>query len=95
MVSFENLNYRDILIRFRQLMPMQQAAIVGVIFLVVYLPYSYFLLHMTPAESFRMSVFSTIIFVVVYYFTSVIFVKKGVQASQARSRGPRKGLRNK
>jgi uncharacterized membrane protein (DUF2068 family) len=73
-------------------MPMQQAAIVGLIFFVIYMPYSYFLLRLGPAESFRMSAFSTIIFIVVYYFTSVIFVKKSVQAA-AQSRGPKKGLR--
>ena len=45
MVNLGKLNYGDLHIRFRQLKPMQQAAVVGLIFLVVYMPYCYFLLH--------------------------------------------------
>ena len=83
MVNFEKLNYADLLIRFRQLKPMQQAAIAGLIFLVVYVPYSYFLLHLSLVESISMSIYSAILFMVVYYFTSVIIMKKNKQADKA------------
>ncbi len=94
MVSFEGLRYADLLLRFRQLRPMQQAAVVGLIFFVIYAPYSYFLLRLSPIESISMSAYSSIIFMVVYYFTSVIINRKGMQAA-SQSKGPKKGLRNK
>jgi amino acid permease len=74
--------------------PMQQAAIVGLIFILIYTPYSYFLLHLGPVESVSMSIYSAIMFMVVYYFTSVIIMKKSMQAEK-QSQGPKKGLRNK
>ena len=94
MVSLVGLSYADLLLRFRQLKPMQQAAIVGLIFFVIYIPYSYFLLRLNPGESISMSVYSSIIFMVVYYFTSVIINRKSMQAA-SQSKGPKKGLRNK
>ena len=94
MVSFVGLNYADLLFRFRQLRPMQQAAVVGMIFFVIYTPYSYFLLHLRPVESISMAIYSSIIFMVVYYFTSVIITRKSIQAAN-QSKGPKKGLRNK
>ena len=56
MVNFEKLNYADLFIRFRQMKPMQQAVIAGLIFLVVYVPYSYFLLRLSLMESISMAV---------------------------------------
>lgn len=94
MVNFEKLNYADLLIRFRQLMPMQQAAVAGLLFLVVYVPYSYFLLRLNLAESIIMAVISAILFMVVYYFTSSIIMRKNKQLAN-QSLGPKKGLRNK
>ncbi len=94
MVSFVGLSYADLLIRFRQLRPMQQAAVVGMIFFVIYIPYSYFLLHLSPVESVSMAIYSSIMFMVVYYFTSVIINRKTIQAAN-QSKGPKKGLRNK
>jgi hypothetical protein len=41
-----------------------------------------------------MSIYSAIMFMVVYYFTSVIIMKKSMQAEK-QSIGPKKGLRNK
>ncbi len=92
MVSFVGLSYTDLLIRFRQLRPMQQAAVVGLIFFVIYTPYSYFLLHLSPVESISMAMYSSVIFMVVYYFTSVIINRKSIQAAH-QSKGPKKGLR--
>jgi hypothetical protein len=94
MVNLKNLNYTDIIIRFRQLKPMQQAAIVGVIFFVINTLYYIFLMKLGPVESSSMAIYSSIIFMVVYYFTSVIVMKKSVQAAN-QSKGPKKGLRNK
>ncbi len=93
-MNLGKLNYGDFIIRFRQLKPMQQAAVVGLIFLVVYVPYSYFLLHLNLVESVSMSFYSAILLMVVYYFTSVIIMKKNMQAAK-NYQGPKKGLRNK
>ncbi len=94
MVNLENLNYTDLLIRFRQFMPIQQAVIAGLVVLVVYVPYSYFLLHLSLMESISMSIYSSILFMVVFYFTAVIIMRKNKQLIN-QSMGPKKGLRNK
>jgi hypothetical protein len=94
LVNLEKLNYGEFIIRFRQLKPMQQAAVVGLIFLIVYVPYSYFLLHLNLVESVSMSSYSAILLMVVYYFTSVIIMKKSMRAAK-NYQGPKKGLRNK
>ena len=94
MVNLENLNYTDLLIRFRQFMPIQQAVIAGLVVLVVYVPYSYFLLHLSLMESVNMSIYSSILFIVVFYFTAVIIMRKNKQLIN-QSMGPKKGLRNK
>ena len=94
MVNFENLNYTEMVIRFRQLKPMQQAAIVGVIFFVINTLYYILLMKLGPVESASMAIYSSIIFMVVYYFTSVFVMKKSVQIAN-QSKGPKKGLRNK
>ena len=57
MVNLEKLNYADLLIRFRQMEPVQQAAIAGLVVLVVYIPYSYFLLRLSLTESIIMAVY--------------------------------------
>lgn len=94
MVNLEKLNYADLLIRYRQFAPMQQAAIAGLVVLVVYVPYSYFLLHLSLVESVSMSIYSSILFMVVFYFTAVIIMRKNKQLIN-QSQGPKKGLRNK
>ncbi len=94
MVNLEKLNYADILIRFRQFMPMKQAAIAGLVVLVVYVPYSYFLLHLSLIESVSMSIISAILFTMVFYFMTVIIMKKNKRLIN-QSMGPKKGLRNK
>ena len=94
MVNLENLNYTDLLIRFRQFMPIHQAVIAGLVVLVVYVPYSYFLLHLSLMESISMSIYSSILFMVVFYFTAVIIMRKNKQLVN-QSMVPKKGLRNK
>ena len=94
MVNLEKLNYADLLIGFRQLKPMQQTAIAGLVVLVIYVPYAYFLLHMNLVQSVAMSFYSAIIFMVVFYFTTVLIMRKNRQLAN-QSLGPKKGLRNK
>jgi hypothetical protein len=94
LVNIENLNITDLLIRFRQMTPFQQAVIVGAIVFILYGLYDYLMLGMKPVEAISTSTYSALIFLVVYYFTSVIIYKKNIQAG-AQVKGPKKGLRNK
>ena len=93
-MNFANLSYADLISRFRQYTLMQQAVIAGLIVLLVYIPYSYFLLHLNIVESVSMAIYSAILFIVVYYFASSIITKKSKQLAK-QSVGPKKGLRNK
>ena len=94
MVNFSNLSYANLILRFRQYTLMQQAAVAGLMVLLVYIPYSYFLLHLNIVESVSMAVYSAILFIVVYYISSSIITKKSKQLAK-QSVGPKKGLRNK
>jgi hypothetical protein len=73
---------------------MQQAAIAGMIVLLIYIPYSYFLLRLNIVESISMAIYSAILFIAVYYVTSSIIMKKSRQLAK-QSVGPKKGLRNR
>ena len=94
MVNFANLSYTDLILRFRQYTLMQQAVVAGLIVLLIYIPYSYFLLQLNIVESISMAIYSAILFIVVYYLTSSIITKKSKQLAK-QSVGPKKGLRNK
>jgi len=94
LVNAQNLNITDMLIRFRQMTPFSQAVIVGAIIFVIYVLYDYLMLGMGPVESISTSIYSALIFLVVYYFTSVIIMRKNLQAG-TQVKGPKKGLRNK
>jgi len=85
-------NYAELILRFRQYTLMQQAAIAGVMVLLIYVPYSYFLLNLNIVESISMAIYSAILFIVVYYITSSIITKKSQQLAK-QSVGPKKGLR--
>jgi hypothetical protein len=85
-------NYTELILRFRQYTLMQQAAIAGVMVLLIYIPYSYFLLNLNIVESISMAIYSAILFIVVYYITSSIITKKSQQMAK-QSVGPKKGLR--
>jgi hypothetical protein len=52
------------------------------------------LLHLSLMESVSMSIYSSILFMVVFYFTAVIIMRKNKQLIN-QSMGPKKGLRNK
>jgi hypothetical protein len=93
-VNFPNLKYADLILRFRQYTLMQQAVIAGIMVLLVYIPYSYFLLNLNIVESISMAIYSAILFIVVYYITSSIMTKKSKQLAK-QSVGPKKGQRNK
>jgi uncharacterized membrane protein (DUF485 family) len=85
-------NYAELILRFRQYTLMQQAAIAGVMVLLIYVPYSYFLLNLNIVESISMAIYSAILFIVMYYITSSIITKKSQQLAK-QSVGPKKGLR--
>lgn len=93
-IDFNNINFNNLLMGFRKLAPFQQAVLVGALFFVIYWLYDYLFLNMGPIAAASESVYSALIFMVVYYFTSMIIMKKSVQAT-AQAKGPRKGLRNK
>jgi hypothetical protein len=85
-------SYAELILRFRQYTLMQQAAIAGIMVLLIYIPYSYFLLKLNIVESISMAIYSAILFIVVYYITSSIIARKSQQLAK-QSVGPKKGLR--
>ncbi len=86
------MNLDDVMIRFRQLVPFQQAVAVGLLLFVIYAAYNYLFLKLNLAESVSTSIYSAILFMVVFYFTTVIIMKKNAEAMK-QSGGPKKGLR--
>jgi hypothetical protein len=88
-VNFPNLKYAELILRFRQYTLMQQAIIAGIMVLLIYIPYSYFLLNLNIVESISMAIYSAILFIVVYYITSSIITKKSKQLAK-QSVGPKK-----
>jgi len=88
------MNPNEMLIRFRQLLPFQQAMIAGLIFFVIYALYGYFFMELSLLQAAKESTFSVILFIIVYYFTSVIIMRKTMQMEN-QSKGPKKGLRGK
>jgi len=92
-VSF-NLSYTELVLRFRQYTLMQQSLIAGMIVLLIYIPYSYFLLNLNVIESISMAIYSAILFIVVYYLTSSLILRK-TKKMATHSVGPKKGLRQK
>jgi len=94
MVNFSNLSYAEMILRFREYTLMQQSVIAGAIVFLIYIPYSYFLLRLNIMESIAMALYSSILFISVYYLVSFIITRKrNKMASQ--SLGPKKGLRHK
>ena len=93
-MNFPKLSYSELILRFRQYSLMQQAAIAGVIVLLIYIPCSYFLLRLNIVESMVMALYSSVLFIVVYYFTSLIITRK-TKKMASQSLGPKKGLRHK
>jgi hypothetical protein len=94
MVNYDNLNYKDLLIRFRQLVPFHQAVAIGLLLFVIYAAYNFLFLKQSLVESVSSSIYSSILFMVVFYFTTVIIMRKNTEAIK-QAKGPKKGLRNK
>jgi hypothetical protein len=88
------MNPSDLLIRFRQLLPIQQTVVAGLILFIVYELYASLVSGLKPLEATRDSMYNTIIFMVVYYFATVVIMKKNMQAG-TQVKGPKKGLRGK
>jgi hypothetical protein len=86
----------DLLVRYRALGLFPQAAIAGLLFLLIYTPYLYFVSHATLLQALRMSVSSALLFLSVFYLTSVLIARKKVQMQDEPAGGvPKKGLRKK
>ncbi|HWQ19452.1 MAG TPA: hypothetical protein VN455_06700 [Methanotrichaceae archaeon] len=86
----------DLLIRYRALGLFPQALIAGATFLVIYTPYLYFVNHMTILQAARVSLSSSLLFLSVFYLTSVLMARKKVQMETQMEGGvPKKGLRKK
>lgn len=88
------MDLSELMIHFRRLLPFQQALIAGGIIFAIYWLYNYLSLGMGPIAAASESIYSAIIFTAVYYFTTIIIMRKSIQAG-AQAKGPRKGLRNK
>ena len=80
--------------RFRQYTLIQQSLIAGAIVLLIYIPYSYFLLKLNVVQSISMALYSAIMFIVVYYLVSAFIIRK-TKKMATQSVGPKKGLRQK
>jgi K+-sensing histidine kinase KdpD len=93
-VSLEKMDYKSLLIRFRMLAPMQQTSVVGLIFAVINFFYYFLFAQADPVESLTISIYTSLIFMAIYYFTTVLVMKKSKQI-EAQSKGPKKGRRNK
>jgi hypothetical protein len=88
------MNPSDLLIRFRQMLPFQQTVVAGLILFVIYELYASLVAGLKPLEAARESMYNTIIFMIVYYFATIVIMRKKMQAG-TQVRGPKKGLRGK
>ena len=80
----------DLIIRFRQLVPFKQAVIVGLLFLLIYGIYGYFIAGLEFMNAMESALYSAILFMCVYYFTTVILVRKtAVDAARSKAKGPK------
>jgi hypothetical protein len=89
-----SMNANDLMIRFRQMPPFQQTAILGLVIFLIYEVYAILVLHLEAVEATSESMYNTTIFIVVYYFATVVILKKNIQ-SKTQLKGPKKGLRGK
>jgi hypothetical protein len=76
---------------FRSLPPIRQAAVVGLLFFSFYSIYAIIIMRMPPADALQISFTSSLLFIGVYYFTSVIISRKRIDSRL--SYGPKKGKR--
>lgn len=84
------MNPSDLMIRFRQLVPIQQAAVVGALFLLINGIYYYFATGMKIVATMEASLYSAILFMCVYYFTTVIITRKNTaEEARSKAKGPK------
>ncbi len=80
----------ELLTRFRQLVPFQQAVVVGILFLLINGLYYYFVTGLKIVETIESSLYSAILFMCVYYLTSVVITKKiTAEAARSKAKGPK------
>ncbi|MCJ7444270.1 MAG: hypothetical protein MUO26_07045 [Methanotrichaceae archaeon] len=77
--------------RFRMMSPLYQSAVVGILFFLLYGLYATFILSLPYLEALQISLYSAVLFIVIYYFTSTIIMKKRSEAEIVK--GPKKGKR--
>ena len=80
----------DLIIRFRQRVPFEQAAMVGLLFLVVYGAYAYFIEGLEVMKTIETSLYSAILFMCIYYLTTIIMLRKSAdEAARSKAKGPK------
>ena len=80
----------ELLVRFRQLVPFKQAVMVGLLFLITFGLYSHFIAGLEVMEAIQTSLYSAILFMCVYYFTTIIMVRKSAaEAARSKAKGPK------
>lgn len=84
-------NLSTMMTRFRAMPPIRQAAIVGLLFFSFYSIYAIVIMKMPPSNALQVSLTSSLLFVGVYYFTSIIISRK--RADSRPIYGPKKGRR--
>jgi len=77
--------------KFRSMPPISQAAVVGLLFFSFYSIYAIIIMRMPPADALQISLTSSLLFIGVYYITSVIISRKRIDSGQIY--GPKKGRR--
>jgi hypothetical protein len=71
--------------------PLYQSAVIGILFFLLYSLYAAFILSLPYLEALQISLYSTVLFIVIYYFTSTIIMKRRNEAEIVK--GPKKGRR--
>jgi hypothetical protein len=83
-------NPDELMTRFKRLVPFQQAVVVGVLFLLVNYIYYYFATGMKIVMAAERSLYAAILFMCVYYFTTVIIAKKSMaESARSKAKGPK------
>jgi hypothetical protein len=84
------MNPHEIMARFRALEPLQQAVTVGVLFLLINYAYYYFATGMKIVTAAEHSLYAAILFMCVYYFTTVTLVRKSMaETARSKAKGPK------
>ncbi len=80
----------DLIIRFRQRVPFEQAIMMGVLFLMIFGAYAYLIEGLEIMKALETSLYSAILFMCVYYFVTIIILRKSaVEATRSKAKGPK------